>query len=104
MQLKYYFLPQMKHLIQQSALKSKKLKMILASLPLLFPNFSKIGGGFWRIGFGFFFFPLLLRVPVPVQRSNIVNILQITVRLVYTDARQNFTTCKYLSHTIHKNS
>ena len=45
----------MKHLIQQSALKSEKLKMILASLPLLFPNFSKIGGGFWRIGFGFFF-------------------------------------------------
>lgn len=46
MQLKYYFLPRMKHLIQQSALKSEKLKLILVSLPLLFPNFSKIGGGF----------------------------------------------------------
>lgn len=52
-QLKYYFLPQMKHLIQQSALKSEKLKMISVSLPLLFPNFSKIGGGFWEIGFFF---------------------------------------------------
>lgn len=55
MQVKYYFLPQMKHLIQQSALKSEKLKMISdpVSLPLLFPNFSKIGGGFWEIGFFF---------------------------------------------------